>query len=61
MPLLIIHGNQDTIIPFEHGKRLFVTANVPKFFYEIQGADHNNTYELGGTAYFNRLTTFIYE
>ncbi|MDY0093657.1 MAG: alpha/beta hydrolase [Candidatus Vecturithrix sp.] len=60
-PLLIIHGNQDTIIPFEHGKRLFAAANVPKFFYEIQGADHNNTYELGGTAYFNRLTTFIYE
>lgn len=61
VPLLVIHGNQDRIVPFEQGKRLFSAANAPKCFYEIHGADHNNTYDLGGNAYFERLTAFIYE
>lgn len=61
VPLLVIHGNQDAIIPFEQGKRLFAAANAPKSFYEIHGADHNNTYDIGGEAYFERLTAFIYE
>lgn len=61
VPLLSIHGNQDTIVPFEQGKRLFAAANAPKIFYEIHGANHNDTYDIGGDAYFKRLTTFIYE
>lgn len=61
VPLLVIHGNQDAIVPFEQGKRLFEAANAPKFFYEIRGADHNDTYDIGGDAYFERLTAFIYE
>ncbi|GAK54919.1 phospholipase/carboxylesterase [Candidatus Vecturithrix granuli] len=61
VPLLVIHGNQDTIVPFEQGKQLFAAANAPKFFYEIHGADHNDTYDIGGDAYFERLKAFIYE
>jgi fermentation-respiration switch protein FrsA (DUF1100 family) len=59
IPLLFIHGNRDTIVPFELGKRLFAAANEPKIFYEIQGADHNDTYEIGGKEYFERLSRFI--
>lgn len=59
VPLLFIHGNRDTIVPFELGKRLFAAANEPKTFYEIQGADHNDTYEVGGKEYFERLSRFI--
>ena len=59
VPLLSIHGNRDTIVPFELGKRLFAAANEPKIFYEIPGADHNNTAEVGGSAYFARLAQFL--
>jgi hypothetical protein len=31
----------------------------PKDWYVIPGADHNNTYEVGGGAYFRRLGEFI--
>lgn len=60
VPLLLIHGNRDTIVPFAQGKRLFAAANKPKWFYEIEGADHNDTYEVGGDAYFDRLLRFIH-
>jgi fermentation-respiration switch protein FrsA (DUF1100 family) len=60
VPLLYIHGSSDTLIPFDLGKRLFAAANEPKIFYEIRGADHNNTYEVGGSEYFARLLQFIH-
>jgi len=41
-PLLQFHGDADTIIPIELGRRLFAAANEPKEFVMIKGADHND-------------------
>lgn len=41
----IIHGNEDEIIPFRQGKRLFKIAlesGVKIGFLEIEGGNHNN-------------------
>ena len=59
LPKLIIHGDSDDIIPLELGRQVFETARPPKFFYVIAGADHNNTYQVGGTAYFKRWAEFV--
>jgi pimeloyl-ACP methyl ester carboxylesterase len=59
LPKLVIHGDRDDIIPIELGRHVFDAANAPKEWYVIQGADHNNTYVVGGRAYFQRLTAFI--
>jgi uncharacterized protein len=56
---LIVHGTQDTLIPFSMGERLFENAPEPKFFYPIRGAGHNNILELGGEKYLQRLRTFM--
>jgi pimeloyl-ACP methyl ester carboxylesterase len=40
MPVLIVHGSDDSVIPFAHGERLFALANEPKQFVEIPGSDH---------------------
>jgi fermentation-respiration switch protein FrsA (DUF1100 family) len=58
-PLLIIHGSQDEIIPVEMSRRLFAAARGPKELYIIPGAHHNDTFLVGGPAYFDRLTRFI--
>ena len=42
VPLLIIHGTEDTIVDTREGKRLFQLANIPKELFLIEGADHNN-------------------
>ena len=59
LPLLVLHGDRDGIVPFPMGKALFDAANDPKGFYVIQGAGHNDTYAAGGEAYFQRLDAFI--
>lgn len=58
-PILILHGDRDEIVPFEHGQRLFAAANEPKTFYTISGAGHNNTYVVGGDAYWQAWRSFL--
>ncbi len=58
-PLLILHGDQDEVVPYAHGKRLFEAANEPKRFYAIAGAGHNDTYVAGGEGYFTALREFL--
>ena len=41
-PLLQFHGDDDTVIPFDIGKRLFAAANEPKEFVVISGGNHND-------------------
>jgi uncharacterized protein len=60
VPLLIIHGSDDEIIPVKMSHRLFAAARDPKELYIIPGAHHNDTYLVGGRAYFEKLRTFIY-
>jgi len=40
MPVLIVHGDRDTVIPFAQGERLFEMANEPKQFVRMPGSDH---------------------
>jgi fermentation-respiration switch protein FrsA (DUF1100 family) len=40
-PLLQLHGDADTIIPYPIGRRLFDAAREPKQFVTIRGHDHN--------------------
>lgn len=41
-PLLIIHGEQDTLIPAAQGARLHAAANEPKRLVLLPGGDHVN-------------------
>ena len=54
-------ATDDEIIPVDMGRRLFAAAGPPKDLYIIPGAHHNDTYLVGGRAYFERLKTFIYQ
>ena len=58
LPKLFIHGSHDDIIPLELGRQVFDAAKPPKAFYLVPGADHNNTYHVGGAAYFTRFADF---
>jgi len=59
VPLLVLHGDQDEVIPFQSGRKLFEAANEPKRFYTIRGAGHNDTYVVGGREYFRALREFV--
>lgn len=40
MPVLIVHGDRDSVVPFVQGERLFALANDPKQFVRMAGSDH---------------------
>lgn len=58
MPILVIHGDRDSIIPLALGKAVFDAASEPKEFHVVRGADHNDLYMVGGRPYFQRLKQF---
>jgi fermentation-respiration switch protein FrsA (DUF1100 family) len=60
-PVLFIHGDEDEIVPYKLGRRLFEGATAEKEFYTIHGAHHNDVYNLGGKEYFDRFEKFIRE
>ncbi len=57
-PLLVVHGERDELVPFADGQALYEAAGEDKSWYPIPGAYHNDTYIVGGEAYFRRLAAF---
>lgn len=58
VPVLVLHGDRDSIIPLEMGKAVYDAAREPKEFYRVPGADHNDLYLIGGEDYFERFLHF---
>lgn len=57
-PVLVVHSPDDTLIPFDHGKKLFELADEPKTFLEISG-DHNEGFWTSREQYTNGVTDFL--
>tara|TARA_E500000178_G_C17017181_1_gene753623 strand:+ start:1213 stop:2016 length:804 start_codon:yes stop_codon:yes gene_type:complete len=45
IPILIMHGKKDSIVPFRMGKKLYDLANDPKFSYFTENDDHMMTFD----------------
>lgn len=60
VPLLLFQGDLDSIVPPTMARELFDAAHEPKTWQLILGADHNDTYEVGGEAYWKAWTTFLH-
>lgn len=59
-PVLIVHGTNDSVIPFSHGQQLFAAANEPKRFLSVEGGDHNEDFSLvAGDRYSKTLRDFV--
>jgi hypothetical protein len=57
-PVLIIHGTEDEIIAYWHGEKLFAAASEPKRLLRVEGAHHNDVFEVGGRRYYQTLKDF---
>lgn len=59
-PVLVIHAQQDHIIPFSDGATLFaVCPSREKEFLPISGANHNNILMVGLNAYMEAVRNFV--
>jgi pimeloyl-ACP methyl ester carboxylesterase len=59
VPLLVLHGERDEVVPFAQGRRVFEAAPGPKHFFAIPRAGHNDTYLVGGDAYWDAVRDFL--
>ena len=58
-PLLLIHGDRDSLVPPENSRRLFEAANEPKRLLIVPEADHNDVFVHGGAALLRDLRDFF--
>lgn len=60
VPVLVIHGTRDEIIPYEEGEQLFMSLRgMPAGFYTIPGARHNDTWIVVGGEYSRVIKMFV--
>ena len=57
-PVLVMHGNRDSVIPFALGQELFNTVTVAKQFVVIEEGDHNDDMPRDAQAYWSAVDGF---
>ncbi len=57
-PVLVMHSQDDDIVPFAMGRRLFDAAPGPKTFFEMRGS-HNEGFLDMGPAYEKAMADFL--
>ncbi len=58
VPVIILHGDRDPVIPFRMGQELFAAAAGRKAFVPVAGGEHCNLPDLLGPAYFDAIRNF---
>ena len=61
MPLLVIHGEQDQLVPTEQGRAIFAAANEPKTLYTVPGAGHLNIFTVDPDTFTRQMQDFLAE
>ena len=59
IPLLIIHGDRDPIVPPQHGQRLYDLAREPKQLWVIPGGGHIQAFQ--SQIYRDRFVAYLME
>lgn len=60
VPLLVIHGDRDSIVPYAAGRRVFDAARTSrKTFATIEGADHNDLHFVNPAQYWRAVDAFV--
>jgi fermentation-respiration switch protein FrsA (DUF1100 family) len=58
-PVLVMHGDRDSVIPFALGRELFDRIAGPKQFAVIRGGDHNDHFDASHEQYWSAVMAFV--
>ena len=58
-PILLFHGDADRLVPTAMGMAVAIAAPGPVEVVLLHGSGHNDTYEIGGRAYRDKMWAFI--
>lgn len=60
IPILLIHGTEDVLVPTYMSKELFAVTSVKiKDLYIVPGASHNNITAIAGDKYLYKINEFV--
>jgi len=58
VPVLVMHGKADRVIPFRHGQALYAAAPDPKLYLWVEAAGHNDFGWVAGDRHRQALEDF---
>lgn len=58
-PVLIVHGDEDRVVPFAFGRRVFEAATSRKSFLRIPNGGHNDLWDRAKGQYVRAISNFI--
>jgi hypothetical protein len=59
LPLLLIHGEADTTVPMQEGRRLAALAGSGSEHWVVPGAGHSGSHAVAGADYERRVSDFL--
>nr|WP_251037616.1 alpha/beta hydrolase [Paenibacillus albidus] len=59
IPILFIHGDKDTFVPFSMMDELYEACGSPKEKFVVPGAGHGYAYDTDNAAYIDRVAGFV--
>ncbi|MBI4782063.1 MAG: alpha/beta fold hydrolase [Oscillatoriophycideae cyanobacterium NC_groundwater_1537_Pr4_S-0.65um_50_18] len=59
VPVLFLHGSEDSVVPPEMSQKLYAAAPEPKQLFFISGAEHVRIYQPGDQSYLRAIQKFV--
>ena len=59
VPLLVVHGLHDEVVPVTQGRQLYEAAGQPKTFFEVKTGRHGNALSRDGGAYRKKMIAWL--
>ncbi|MBL1176520.1 alpha/beta hydrolase [Pantanalinema sp. GBBB05] len=59
IPVLFLHGQADSVVPFAMSQQLYDAASEPKQLFLIPDADHVRIYQPGNHSYLKAIQQFV--
>ena len=59
VPLMIVHGADDRVVPIGQGQILFDKAKGPKTFFKVEKGGHNNALAMNDGAYQKKVLAWL--
>ena len=59
LPVLVLHGKRDQVIPFALGQKLFDDLRVPKQMFVCESGGHCEIPSVEGTRYYDAVVRFV--
>lgn len=59
VPLLVVHGSKDEVVPISQGRQLFEAASEPKTLFEVKSGRHGSALSNDGGAYRKKMLAWL--